>query len=169
MKDEMKEKHEVLGDKLSSTKELDDIDKNNKHMDGRGETLRYAKEVYFYQEVSAILSCYGFYTSWVGSNKYLDDESEEIDRVDFIAKSFDKGQQKEIKIQMKSSGITVRKDYDERDNDEDKKDDPLWITFPVGDQWYLIKHMDLWNELIDYEPRGNDDPQKKKSGHSIVS
>ena len=162
MKDEMKEKHEVLGDRLSSTKDLDDIDKNNKHMDGKGETGYFAKEVYFYQEVSAILSCYGFYTLWVAGNKYLDDESEEEDHVDFIVRSLDKGEQKEIKVQMKSSGIAVQKDY--YDRDIKRKDDPLWIAFPVGDQWYLIKHMDLWNKLGDYKPRGNDDLQKRNQG-----
>jgi len=81
------------------------------------------KEVYAYQKVSAILADYGFECTWLINDWH---------GADFLAVD---SHGTVLKVQLKSGGYEINKKFCEY------KD--LWMLFPNGDDWYLVKHHDL--------------------------
>ena len=81
------------------------------------------KEAYAYQKVSAMLADYGFVCTWLIADWR---------GADFIAVD---GHGTVLKVQLKSGGYEINKKFCEY------KD--LWMLFPNGDDWYLVKHHDL--------------------------
>ena len=81
------------------------------------------REAYHYQKVSAILADYGFTCTWLTADWR---------GADFVAIGVDGTV---LKIQLKSGGFEINEKYCAfRD---------LWMLFPNGGDWYLIKHNDL--------------------------
>ena len=81
------------------------------------------KEAYSYQKVSAMLADYGFVCTWLIADWR---------GADFIAVD---GDGTVLKVQLKSGGYEINKKFCAY------KD--LWMLFPNGEDWYLIKHHDL--------------------------
>ena len=81
------------------------------------------REAYHYQKVSAILADYGLTCTWLIADWR---------GADFVAVGVDGTV---LKIQLKSGGYEINKKYCAF------KD--LWMLFPNGEDWYLIKHNDL--------------------------
>ena len=79
------------------------------------------KEIYNFQKVAGLLADYGF-----NCIKLSDDWK----GADFLA-CHTGG--KTLKVQLKAR-MTIDKKY---------KDKSLWVTFPEGGNWYLMKHADL--------------------------
>lgn len=81
------------------------------------------REAFRYQKVSAILADYGLTCTWLIADWR---------GADFVAVGVDGTV---LKIQLKSGGYEINKKYCAF------KD--LWMLFPNGEDWYLIKHNDL--------------------------
>ena len=81
------------------------------------------REAYHYQKVSAILADYGLTCNWLIADWR---------GADFVAVGVDGIA---LPIQLKSGGYEINKKFCAY------KD--LWMLFPNGEDWYLIKHNDL--------------------------
>lgn len=91
------------------------------------------KENYNYHKVSARLADYGYTTI-----RLYDD----FQGADFIAKDV---QGKELlKVQLKGR-LTFDKKYHRRGENED----PIYIAFRDGEEWYLYPHDELFDQVVD--------------------
>lgn len=107
------------------------------------------REAYRYQKVSAMLADYGFTCTWLIADWR---------GADFVAVGVDGTV---LKIQLKSGGYEINKKFCVF------KD--LWMLFPNGEDWYLIKH----NDLVEIAGKTTDhlksDSWTKKGKFSISS
>ncbi len=81
------------------------------------------REAYHYQKVAAILADYGFICSW---------QIADWRGADFLAHGIGG---EILKVQLKSGGFEINKKYCDCED--------LWMLFPNGPDWYLIKHKEL--------------------------
>lgn len=107
------------------------------------------KEAYSYQIVSAMLADYGFACTWLIADWR---------GADFIAVGVDGTV---LKVQLKSGGYEINKKYCAF------KD--LWMLFPDGEDWYLIKHHDLVEIADETTKHLESDSWKGKEGKYSIS
>jgi hypothetical protein len=91
------------------------------------------QENYNYHKVSARLADYGYTTIRL---------HDDFQGADFIAKHV-RGKEL-LKVQLKGR-LTFDKKYHRRS----KNEDPIYIAFRDGDEWYLYPHDELFDKVID--------------------
>ena len=107
------------------------------------------REAYHYQKVSAMLADYGLTCTWLIADWR---------GADFVAIGVDGTV---LKIQLKSGGYEINKKFCAF------KD--LWMLFPNGEDWYLIKHKDLVEKAGKTTDHLEADSWTKKGKYSISS